>query len=248
MTKEMSKRQIRKEQIKRKERQSRMIAIGLIAVGVLFISVLAISYIIKATKPVEVVAPPPVARPNVDFNAAGDPNAPIAITEHSDFQCPYCRLFYENTETQLMDRYVADGTVYFVYKTVGAFIGSESKAAAEAAYCAGDQGKFWDMHDILFANQTGENVGAYSDRRLDAFADEIGLDRGPYDECVSSGRYSNLADQDAVDAKAAGIKATPSFLLTYKVNGETRTRLIEGAQPIDAFAQEIEAALAEMGR
>lgn len=248
MTQEMSKRQQRKEQIRRKERQSRMIAIGLVAVGVLFISVVAISYIVKATKPVEVVTPPRVARPDVDFNAAGDPNAPITITEYSDFQCPYCRLFYENTETLLMDSYVADGTVYFIYKSVGEFIGAESKAAAEAAYCAGDQGKFWDMHDILFANQTGENVGAYSDRRLDAFAGEISLDRGQYDECVSSGKYSDLADQDATDAAAAGIQATPSFLVTYEVNGEVQARVIEGAQPIDVFAQEIEAALAEMGK
>jgi protein-disulfide isomerase len=244
--KEISKRQMRKEQIRRKEKQSRLLGIGLITLGALFVAFLIIY---PNVKPIDAINPAPaVSRPNVDFNGVGDPEAPITITEYSDFQCPYCRLFLENTEAALIDRFVADGTVYLIYKSVGDFIGPESKAAAEAAYCAGDQGKFWEMHDILFANQTGENVGAYSSRRLDAMADELGLDRGLYDDCISSGKYDELTDQDAKDATAAGIQATPSFIITYEVNGETQTRVIQGAQGIDVFAQEIEAALAEMGQ
>ncbi|HNO92961.1 MAG TPA: DsbA family protein, partial [Anaerolineales bacterium] len=105
-----------------------------------------------------------------------------------------------------------------------------------------------EMHDMLFTNQTGENVGAFDDRHLEAFADELGLDRGQYDDCRSSGKYSDKAEQDAKDATAAGIQATPSFIITYDVNGETQTRVIQGAQGIDVFAQEIEAALADMGK
>lgn len=246
MTKEMSKRQLRKEQIRRKEKQSRFLAIGLITVGALFLAFLVIYPNLKPLG--DVVTPKEIARPNADFNTAGDPNAPITITEYSDFQCPYCRIFFENTEELLMKQYVETGTVHFVYKSVGAFIGAESKAAAEAAYCAGDQGKFWEMHDILFTNQTGENVGAFDDRHLEAFADELGLDRGQYDDCRSSGKYSDQAEQDAKDATAAGIQATPSFIMTYDVNGETQTRVIQGAQGIDVFTQEIEAALADMGK
>lgn len=245
-TKDMSKRQMRREQIRRKEKQSRLLSIVLITVGALF---LAFLFIYPNLKPVgEVIVPPDVTRNNADFNTAGDPEAPITITEYSDFQCPYCRIFFENTEALLMEQYVDTGTVYFVYKSVGAFIGAESLAAAEAAYCAGDQGKFWEMHDILFANQTGENVGAFNSRRLEAFADELGLNRTEYDECISSGKYESLTEQDAADATAAGIQATPSFIITYEVNGETQTRVIQGAQTIDVFAQEIEAALAEMGK
>lgn len=246
MTKELSKRQMRKEQIRRKEKQTRTISIVLITLAALFVAFLIIY---PSVQPIgEIVTPPQVTRTNVDFNTAGDPDAPITITEYSDFQCPYCRLFYENTESLLMERYVDTGTVHFVYKSVGDFIGPESKAAAEAAYCAGDQGKFWEMHDIIFANQTGENIGAYDQRRLEAFADEIGLDRTAYDECVSTGKYDDLIAQDEKDATAAGIQATPSFLITYEVNGETQTRVLQGAQSIDVFTQEIEAALAEMGQ
>lgn len=244
--KEMSKRQMRKAQMRRKERQSRLIGIILITLGALFVAFLIIY---PNVKPVDAVtAAPETVRPNADFNAAGDPEALITITEYSDFQCPYCRIFYERTEAALMEQYVETGKAYFVYKSVGGFIGPESEDAAKAAYCAGDQGKFWEMHDILFSNQTGENVGAYSSRRLDLMADKIGLDRDLYDDCMSSGKYNDLVEQDAKDATAAGIQATPSFLITYEVNGETQTRVIQGAQGIEVFAQEIEAALAEIGQ
>lgn len=244
--KDMSKRQMRKEQMRRKERQSRLIGIGLITLAALFVAFLIIY---PNVKPVDAVLPAPeTSRQDADFNAVGNPEAPITITEYSDFQCPYCRIFYEKTEAALLAQYVDTGKAYFVYKSVGGFIGPESKDAAEAAYCAGDQGKFWEMHDTLFANQTGENVGAYSSRRLELMADEIGLDRDLYDDCISSGKYSDLVEQDAKDATAAGIQATPSFIITYDVNGETQTRVIQGAQGIEVFAQEIEAALAELGQ
>lgn len=244
--KEMSKRQMRKEQMRRKEKQTRMLSIILVTVGALFLAFLIIW---PNVQPVgEVVTPPAVTRTGVDFNKVGDPNAKVKITEYSDFQCPYCRIFFENTEAQLMEQYVDTGIAYFEYKSVGGFIGPESKDAAEAAYCAGDQGLFFEMHDVIFANQTGENVGAFSERRLEALAESINLDMAAYKDCFSSGNYADLAEQDAKDATAAGIRATPSFIITYEVNGEAQTRLIEGAQPVDVFGQEIEAALAEMGQ
>ena len=99
--KEMSKRQARREHIRRKEQRSRLLGIGLITIGALFIAFL---FIYPNFKPVgEVTAAPLVNRPNVDFNTAGDPNAPIRIDEYSDFQCPFCRVFYENTEAALLD-------------------------------------------------------------------------------------------------------------------------------------------------
>lgn len=245
--KDMSKRQMRKEQMRRKEKQSRLFSIILVAAGALLV---ALFIILPNVRPVGGVEAPPsvIARPDVDFNKAGDPNAKIKITEYSDFQCPYCRIFSENTEALLMAKYVDTGIVYFEYKSVGSFIGPESGAAAEAAYCAGDQGQFWEMHDVIFANQTGENVGAFTDRRLEAFAESIYLDMTEFNDCFSSGKYADLTDEDAKDATAAGLQATPSFLLTYEVNGETQTRVIQGAQGIDAFTQEIEAALADMGQ
>ena len=183
----------------------------------------------------------------VNDNAMGDPNAPIMIEEFSDFQCPYCARFHEETESQLANTYVADGTVYFVYRSFGEFIGSESKAAAEAAYCAGDQGKFWEYHDILFANQNGENIGDFTDRRLQAFAEALSLDMTAFNDCFNSGKYADRVEQDRIDGTAAGVTGTPAFYITYTVNGEQKSRLIAGAYPFSEFQTQIEEALVEMG-
>jgi len=244
--KEMSKRQVRRDQIRRKGQRSRLLGIGLISIGASF---LAFLFIYPNFKPVgDVFSAPLVSRTNVDFNAVGNPEAPIKIEEYSDFQCPYCRKFFENTEAQLLERFVANGTVYFVYHSFGDFIGAESGRAAEAAYCAGDQGKFWEMHDIILVNQTGENVGAYSDRRLLAFAEKIELNMDDFRACVNGGNYKSLIEEDLKNGILAGVQATPSFLMTYTVNGEAKTVLIEGAQPIDVFQEKIDTALAEMGQ
>lgn len=243
--KETSNRQARKEIIRRREQRSRLIAAGLISVGAILVAFL---FIYPSLKPVGAIAiPDEVTRPNVDFNAVGNPDAPIRIDEYSDFQCPFCRVFMEKTEEALLEEFVTGGSVYFVYHSFGAFIGVESGQAAEAAYCAGDQGKFWEMHDIIFVNQTGENVGAYADRRLTAFADTLKLDMGEFNKCFNSNKYSHLVDQDMEAGKAENISATPSFVLSYRVNGQEKKVVIEGAQPIEAFREQIEAALAEMG-
>ncbi|MCE9644761.1 MAG: DsbA family protein [Chloroflexi bacterium] len=245
-TKDMSKRQARREQIRRKEQRGRLFGIGLVSLGAIAIAFLVIY---PSLKPVgEIVVPEGITRPDVKFNATGDPDAPIKLEEYSDFQCPYCGKFSEQTEAKLIESYVSTGTVYFIYHSFGEFIGSESAAAAEAAYCAGDQEKFWQMHDVIFANQNGENAGAFTDKKLLAFANKLELDMTAFKSCFSGNKYKNLIAQDGQDGLKAGVKATPSFVMSYTVNGVLKTKLIEGALPIDQFKLEIDAALAEMGK
>ena len=242
----LSKRQAMREKRQRQARLQRLGMIGIIVVGALLV---AAALIYPNLRPVgEVASAESVERPMVNDNAMGDPNAPIKIEEFSDYQCPFCARFYEETEWQIADAYVADGTVLFVYRSFGNFIGPESKASAEAAYCAGDQGKYWEYHDILFANQTGENVGAYANRRLQAFAEALSLDMDAFNSCLNSGKFSDRADQDRVDGTAAGVTGTPAFVITYTVDGEQRTRFISGAYPFSEFQTQIEGALAEMGQ
>lgn len=241
----MSKRQVMREKRQRQARLQRIGIITVIAIGALLV---AAALIYPNLRPVgEVASADSYERPMADANAMGDPNAPIRIEEFSDFQCPFCARFSDETERQIVETYVADGTVYFIYRSFGNFIGPESEAAAEAAYCAGDQNKYWEYHDIIFANQTGENVGAYSDRRLRAFAEELSLDMDAFNNCFNSGKYSDQVNQDRVDGTAAGVTGTPAFVLTYTVNGEEKTRFINGAQPFSEFQTQIEGALAEMG-
>jgi protein-disulfide isomerase len=240
-----SKRKAMREKRQRQARMQRFGMIGIIVIGALLV---AAALIYPNLKPVgEVTSADSFERPMVTDNAMGDPNAPIRIEEFSDYQCPFCARFSEETEWQIADSYVADGTVYFVYRSFGNFIGPESKAAAEAAYCAGDQNKYWEYHDILFANQTGENVGAYTTRRLQAFAEALSLDMDAFNDCLNSGKYSERADQDKIDGTAAGVTGTPAFLITYTVNGEEKQRFIAGAYPFSEFQTQIEEALVEMG-
>ncbi|GAB4504083.1 MAG: hypothetical protein Fur0043_10760 [Anaerolineales bacterium] len=246
MTEEkISKRQMLREKRRRATARNRWITLGFVTVGALL---LAFALIVPNLKPIgEIATTTPSPRPMASDNSMGDPNAPIKIEEFSDYQCPYCRRFYLETESQLVETYITTGKVYFTYRSFGEFIGPESRAAAEAAYCAGEQNKYWEFHDILFANQTGENVGNYTDRRLLAFAETLNLDMGAFRSCFESGKYSQRVDQDYQDGSTAGVQATPSFVLTYVVNGETRQSIIAGAYPFSEFQAQIEAALAEMG-
>lgn len=240
--KELSKRQQRKEQVRRKERNSRFLSIGLISLGVIF---LAFLFIYPSLRPIgEIETPLEINYPNPDFNKVGEADAPIKIEEYADFQCPHCGDFYRTTEKLLIENYVANGTVQFVFKSFS-ILGDASVAAAEAAYCAGDQNKFWEMQGIIFTNQDKAQL---SPRRITAFAEQIELNMTEFDECYNAGKYSDLVEQDSVDGLAAGVESTPTFILTYTVNGETKTRTIQGAQTFDAFQTEIEAALAEINQ
>jgi protein-disulfide isomerase len=123
---------------------------------------------------------------------------------------------------------------------------TESQDAALAAYCAGDQNKFWDMHAHIFANALGEDVGSFTDERLKGIAEQAGLDMNQFNSCYDSGKYDDRVQQDFEDGAAAKINGTPGFLVTYTVNGETKTELIEGAQPFTAFQQKLEAILSQI--
>jgi len=244
-----SKRQERRQKAEQRERASRLRTIGLIVVGAALLVFLFISQQLKPI--VDIATVESNARPSADRNNAGDPNAPIQIVEFSDFQCPYCKQFYQATEPALEEYFVKTGKVYFTYRSAGNWVSSniggvnsESADAAAAAYCAGDQNKFWEMHDALFANSRDvENQGSFSDKRLTAIAESIKLDMRAYQDCYDSGKYKDQVQQDFDDATAAGISGTPFFVMTYKVNGETKSEKIEGRQPITEFQQKIEAAL-----
>jgi protein-disulfide isomerase len=230
----MSKRQEIRDRQVRKQRTQNILIVGAVAlVAIVFAVFLIVPALTPAGPIADQAARPP--RPQAKFNGAGDPNAPVKIIEYSDFQCPYCDKFSKETEQQLVDAYVATGKVYFEYRSFGEFIGPESLRSAEAAYCAGDQNKFWEMHDLIFANQNGENQGAFTDKRLTAFAQKLGLEMGAFNDCFTSSKYAARVKQDGLDGAKAGVQATPSFV----ING----KLLEGAQPFSAFKTEIDALL-----
>lgn len=255
----MSKRQeLRARRERAQKNQRLLVIIG----GVLVVAAIAAFLVISnLPKPVgEITSPDPVTRPQASGHSMGDPNAPVKIVEYSDYQCPFCANFWRDTEAKIVETYVKTGKVYFTYHSFGNWVSdninsqagttnTESEQAAMASYCAGDQEKFWEYHDYLFANQNGENEAAFARNRLDAFAEKLGLDMAAFKDCMDSSKYASQVAQDAQDGVQAITTApnydgkgygTPSFI----ING----KLINGAVPFTTFQQEIDAALTAAGQ
>lgn len=177
---------------------------------------------------------PPVAGLITESGAKGSPDAKVTITEFSDFQCPYCKDFALTTGRQIDQAYVKTNKVRFVYRN-RAVIGPESNWAGEAAYCAGEQGKFWEYHDKLFSSQAGENQGALAKANLKRFATELGLDGSAFNACLDSGKYTAQVRSETADSEKRGVTGTPSFFINNVK--------VVGAQPFESFKASIEAEL-----
>lgn len=216
------KRQAIREKRRRDKQRQRLITI-LVVVGVsLIIAALLIAPSIRnSLVPVgDIIEVTPETRPMADGTAMGDPDAPVLIEVYEDFQCPACRIYSNEVEPLVTENHVANGEVYYVFRQYP-FLddrapSKESDQAANASMCAAEQGRFWDYHDILFANWNGENQGSFSDKRLLAFAEALGLDTETFTACFEENRYQDQIQADLAAGNAAGVQGTPSVL----VNGE----------------------------
>ena len=188
----------------------------------------------------------------------GNKKAKVALILYEDFQCPFCgavsglasdtdaiKYLKEKVDPNwtpfmpLVNEYVKKGDVLFVYRD-WAFLGPESIRSAEAARCAGDQSKFWEYHDYLYAHQNGENKGAFSDANLKSFAKILDLETSAFDKCLDESKYAQAITDAKTEGIAAGVTGTPKgFILK---NGKI-VSLIDGAEPASAVKQKIDSAL-----
>ncbi len=188
---------------------------------------------------------------NIDLSAVtfqGSSYASATLVEYGDYQCPYCGQFFEQTEPTLKSTYIDTGKVKFAFKDM-AFLGPESVAAAEAASCAQDQGKFWEYHDALFTakmkdyeNSKGsENDGIFSRAFFISTAQSLGLNVADFTSCIDSNKYANKVQGETAEASAVMGKdkaSTPSFFLDGQL-------LFQGALPFSSFQQAIDQVLAK---
>jgi protein-disulfide isomerase len=145
--------------------------------------------------------------------------APITLEEYADFQCPACGTYARGTIKQIEEKYVKNGTVKIVFHQF-AFVGEESIRAAEASECANEQNKFWEFYDTLFANQAGENQGAFADDKLTGFAQGLGLDMAAFNACFSSRKYLAAIQSETANGQQRGVSSTPtSFINDKKIVG-----------------------------
>ena len=165
----------------------------------------------------------------------GDPAAPITILEWGDYQCTYCHRFHETSLNTILDEYVNSGKVNLVFKDFP-LNGPDSVLAAEAAYCAGDQGQYWKYHDELYTNWGGERTGWITMDSLNKFASTVNLEIDEFDSCLNEHKYKQKVLELEKFGKDIGIDATPSFLV---INDEKVIK-IRGNQPIDVFRKAID--------
>jgi protein-disulfide isomerase len=234
----VSKRQQRKIEQQRAERRKRLLMIvgGVAAVAIVAVLVLIVvnNRSDSSNLPdVQAGTPPDPSIPTSGMTI-GDPNAPVKVVEYGDYQCPFCAEFNKDGMPPLLADYISTGKVQLTFVPFS-FLGDESIAAAEAAFCANDQGKFWAMHETIYANHNGENIGNLSASRLREMAQKSGLDLNQYDACINAGTHQGDVQNSSATARTAGIASTPSFVIN---NGDPI-----GYASWSDFKAEIDAAL-----
>ena len=169
----------------------------------------------------------------------GSATAPVWVVMVSDFQCPFCKQWEQETYPKFRDEFVKTGKVRLAYVNFPLNSHVHALPAAEAAMCAGAQGKFWEMHDALFATQAKWEELESPATVFDSLAVAAGVDAARWRECVSSGKMKPLIRADHDRASVAGASATPSFMIGDK--------MLVGAQPIEQLRLAIAAATARNG-
>jgi protein-disulfide isomerase len=240
----MSKRQEIRQRRQREKIRNRILVISLVAAGALLIAFgLIIPSVIKtqatasATQvPVIVITPiAPIAQ--VNGVHIGDPNAPVKIDVYEDFRCSACMQYTQNYEPQIFQTYVDTGKVYYTFHSFIVIDGNDgtdaSNRSANAAMCAGEQGRFWEYHETLFANQLSESASLFTDERLITMAQNINLDMTSFNQCYQAKRYASEIQNDIAEARSLNLSFTPSILVDGKL-----------VQSFDQLSTTIDSALA----
>jgi len=160
----------------------------------------------------------------------GSDSAPITIIEFGDYQCEQCYNWYHNTKDSIVQNYIETGKANLIFVDFP-ILGRDSPKAAAATYCAEEQGKYWEYHDLLYTYQEGVDSGWANSERLKAFASSLELDMELFDSCVDSGKFTKRVQFNFNEAKKQGANGTPTFII---VNSEGQQK-IGGAQPYSVF-------------
>jgi protein-disulfide isomerase len=182
---------------------------------------------------------PAAQEPANPFNVLGRADAPVSIIEFSDLQCPFCARFALDTFPQIRRNYIDTGKVRYAAKDFPLPFHVFAVPAAVAVRCAGEQGKFWEYREALFARQAELPSQPY-----DALAGELKLDLPRFTTCRGDGKAQAAIREEVEAARASGISGTPTFAIGRLVNGQFQGETFSGAEPYEKFAARIESQLA----
>jgi protein-disulfide isomerase len=195
----------------------------------------------EPTPPPRRAGPPTNAKVSVrDRPTLGEPDAPVTLVEFVDYECPFCRKFFMTTYQQLKEEYIDPGRVRLVAKDFPLRFHKFARKAGQAAHCAGEQGKYWPMHDLLFGGALGLNEGA-----LVAYAQQLQLDLEKFRGCLASDRHLREMRADVAEAEGAGINGTPGFVIGRERDGVVEGAHIRGALPLRVFKGHIDRLLGQ---
>ena len=181
--------------------------------------------------------PPVVADLKEDGDPAmGDKSAPVVIFEYSDYQCPFCERAFQQTYPEIK-KLVAEGKVRLIFKDYPLPFHEQADEAAVAANCAGEQDKYWEMHDKLYSTQAAWTGNTDPYTIFKGYAKELGVDESDFSKCVADPKQAREVQGDLAEGSANGVSGTPTFF----VNGQQ----LVGAQPWAAFKQLIDAELSK---
>ena len=171
-----------------------------------------------------------------DDPVKGNKNAPVTIVEFSDYECPFCKRSYDNVITKLNDEYISKGKVKLVFRDFPLGFHKKAVPAAMAANCAGEQGKYWEVHDFLFENPDKLDTSAFL-----MSAEELGLNKSDLEACINSKSKETEITKDFEDGQKYGVRGTPSYFIGKTTdNNEINGVLVRGAQPYSVFKEHID--------
>jgi protein-disulfide isomerase len=191
-------------------------------------------------------APPPGAPPadeHVTFSAPAGPalgraDAPVTIVEYTDLECPFCHQFHVTTFADIKKTYIDTGKVRFISRDFPLGFHAHAKSAAVASRCGGEQGKFWELRNLL-----ASNADKLSPEAVLGYAGEVGLDMKKFQACLTADTFAAALQKDLDDAAAAGVSGTPTFVIAKTAPGSMQGIRVVGALPFAAFDQRIRALL-----
>lgn len=170
----------------------------------------------------------------------GKSDAPLTLIEFTDYQCPFCERFETNTLPEIKKKFIDTGRLRLVLRDLPLDMHPFALPAAQSVRCAGDQGRFWDMKQLVFRNQSRLDTAA-----LAGYAKELGLDADAFQSCMASGKHVADIKEDARYAQSLGISGTPSFVLAKTSDGAMVGQMIVGAQSFSFFETAINSLLAK---
>ena len=197
-------------------------------------------------QPQQQAAPPQPEKVTLKGGGAhvlGKSDAQLVLIEYTDYQCPYCKRFYDSTFVEIKKNLIDTGKVKFISRNMPLPFHAHAKKAAQAAFCAGEQGKYWEMRDALFKNQNRLEIEA-----IDGYAKELALKAEVFKSCMDGEQSAKEVSDEAAYAGSIGITGTPTFVVGRQKGDLVEGRKIVGAQPYAAFETQVNELLRESGK